>query len=356
MLGRSDGTPGQRFACSGARCCRPRHRPLLTVLDGDDEQTWIEVSSTSPTPGPTTGTSGWTSTPARSSSRPPSGSPAGSVVRYGAVPAAGAVLRIELYRTGGGRAGNVARGQVRVLKTSVPYVARVENRGPAVGGAEAETLADAKARGPMLLRSRGRAVTAEDFEQLAQRRRAGRGPGALRRRGRADRRGPRTRRAARGQRRGRPDPLRRPGPARGHPGADQQQPGRAPAGRHPAAGAAAGLRLADRGGQRERPTALRPGGGADRGAAGAVLAVPPAVRRAGRHRLAVRPVGAVARGARRAGPDRRRRHVAGGQRGALPGRGRDRAARRRRCNGSTCPTMRWSTPTTTRSGSADERD
>jgi predicted phage baseplate assembly protein len=73
-----------------------------------------------------------------------------------------------MYRTGGGRAGNVARGQVRVLKTSVPYVARVENRHPAVGGAEAETLADAKARGPMLLRSRGRAVTAEDFEQLAK--------------------------------------------------------------------------------------------------------------------------------------------------------------------------------------------
>ena len=54
-----------------------------------------------------------------------------------------------------------------MLKTSIPYVSRVENRAPAVGGAEAETLDDAKARGPLLLRSRGRAVTAEDFEQLA---------------------------------------------------------------------------------------------------------------------------------------------------------------------------------------------
>ncbi len=78
------------------------------------------------------------------------------------------MLRLEAYRTGGGQAGNVARGQVRVLKTSIPYVSRVENRSPAIGGAEAETLADAKARGPLLLRSRGRAVTEEDFEELAR--------------------------------------------------------------------------------------------------------------------------------------------------------------------------------------------
>ncbi len=55
-----------------------------------------------------------------------------------------------------------------MLKTSVPYVSRVENRVPAIGGAESESLADAKTRGPLLLRSRGRAVTAEDFEQLAR--------------------------------------------------------------------------------------------------------------------------------------------------------------------------------------------
>ena len=94
-------------------------------------------------------------------------SPAGGLTNFGAVPPAGAVLRMDSYRAGGGRRGNVARGQVCVLKTSIPYVSRVENRSPAAGGAEAETLEDAKARGPLLLRSRGRAVTAEDFEQLA---------------------------------------------------------------------------------------------------------------------------------------------------------------------------------------------
>ena len=64
--------------------------------------------------------------------------------------------------------GNIATGQVRVLKTSVPYVARVENRTPAVGGARAEDIEDAKLRGPLVLRSRGRAVTAEDYVELTK--------------------------------------------------------------------------------------------------------------------------------------------------------------------------------------------
>ncbi len=87
---------------------------------------------------------------------------------YGAVPPKGGRLILSVYRSGGGTGGNVARGQVRVLKTSVPYVARVENRNPAVGGAAAENLADAKLRGPLVLRSRGRAVTAEDYVELTR--------------------------------------------------------------------------------------------------------------------------------------------------------------------------------------------
>ena len=72
------------------------------------------------------------------------------------------------YRVGGGSGGNIARGQIRVLKTSVPYVARVENRDAASGGVEGETVENAKLRGPLELRASGRAVTAEDFEELAR--------------------------------------------------------------------------------------------------------------------------------------------------------------------------------------------
>ena len=84
----------------------------------------------------------------------------GAVRQYGAIPPKGAHLRMSAYRTGGGTKGNVSIGQIRVLKTSVPYVSRVENRSAAVGGAPAETVDEVKARGPLLLRARGKAVTA----------------------------------------------------------------------------------------------------------------------------------------------------------------------------------------------------
>jgi predicted phage baseplate assembly protein len=94
--------------------------------------------------------------------------PDGSLRQYGAVPAKGATLRLPLYRSGGGRRGNVARGTITVLKSSIPYVTRVENRRPATGGVDAEDVEAAKVRGPIVLRTRNRAVTAEDYEQLAR--------------------------------------------------------------------------------------------------------------------------------------------------------------------------------------------
>jgi predicted phage baseplate assembly protein len=55
-----------------------------------------------------------------------------------------------------------------VLKSSIPFVARVENRRAAAGGVDGEELENAKVRGPIRLRTRGRAVTTEDFEHLAR--------------------------------------------------------------------------------------------------------------------------------------------------------------------------------------------
>ena len=56
--------------------------------------------------------------------------------------------RLRRYRTGGGRAGNVARGAVQVLRTSIPYVSEVVNREAARGGVDGETIEEAKVRGP----------------------------------------------------------------------------------------------------------------------------------------------------------------------------------------------------------------
>jgi predicted phage baseplate assembly protein len=94
--------------------------------------------------------------------------PDGTVYRFGAVPAKGSLLRFSRYQHGGGVVGNVPRGMLSVLKSSIPYVARVINRQPAVGGRDAQSLEDAKLRAPQTLRTRTRAVTADDFETLAR--------------------------------------------------------------------------------------------------------------------------------------------------------------------------------------------
>lgn len=77
------------------------------------------------------------------------------------------------YRTGGGVAGNRAARKVTELKTTVAYVDGVTNLEPATGGADREDLKDVKERGPRLLRHGGRAVTVEDFEDLAHEASAG---------------------------------------------------------------------------------------------------------------------------------------------------------------------------------------
>src|SRR5215203_4681602 len=92
----------------------------------------------------------------------------GSLRHYGAVPAKGAHLRLREYRVGGGKRGNVAPRAIAVMKSSIPFVARVENRRPARGGVDGEDVENAKVRGPIRLRARGRAVTTEDYEQLAR--------------------------------------------------------------------------------------------------------------------------------------------------------------------------------------------
>jgi len=94
--------------------------------------------------------------------------PDGTLRRHGAVPPKGVPIRVRSYRTGGGRRGNVARGALTVLRSSIPYVARVENRQAASGGVDGEDVANARLRGPIVLRTRGRAVTAEDYEELAR--------------------------------------------------------------------------------------------------------------------------------------------------------------------------------------------
>jgi predicted phage baseplate assembly protein len=92
----------------------------------------------------------------------------GSLHQYGAVPPKGSVLRLRAYRTGGGQQGNVAARAISTLRSSIPYVATVYNRRLAAGGVDGESVSEARIRGPIAIRTRNRAVTTEDYEELVR--------------------------------------------------------------------------------------------------------------------------------------------------------------------------------------------
>ena len=164
VAGISEGVPGQRFRLAG--------RPVadtgedVVVVTGDGEE-WTRVDHFAESGkddrhfvlDPVAG---------EIQLGPAVRRPDGTVRQYGAVPGQGTYVRVREYRTGGGWRGNVAAGAIRSMRTSVPFVqSRVTNRRDATGGADGEDVENAKLRGPMVLRTRHRAVTAEDFEHLA---------------------------------------------------------------------------------------------------------------------------------------------------------------------------------------------
>lgn len=87
----------------------------------------------------------------------------------GLVPPAGSGnVRMVRYQTGGGAMGNRGAHTIVQLKTTVPYIEAVTNPEPASGGADAESLESLLERMPRTIRHRGRAVTLEDYEDLAK--------------------------------------------------------------------------------------------------------------------------------------------------------------------------------------------
>lgn len=88
--------------------------------------------------------------------------------RRGRIPVAGAAVVAVRYRTGGGEASNVGPGTINKIKGKIRYVAGVSNLRGAWGGEDRETLDDTLLRAPHDLRTRDRAVTAEDFADLAR--------------------------------------------------------------------------------------------------------------------------------------------------------------------------------------------
>ncbi len=78
-------------------------------------------------------------------------------------------VRLRKYKTGGGASGNKPAGSITQLRNSVLYVDSVVNLEAAAGGREIEDWVSVRRRGTSQLRHRDRAVTLEDYQDLAMR-------------------------------------------------------------------------------------------------------------------------------------------------------------------------------------------
>lgn len=188
-LGTSEGVAGQTFRLGRPPVLLDREPPVVEVSSAEGWQRWDVVEHFGGS-GPADRHVQVDATTGEFTFPPALREPDGTLRQCGAVPPKGARIRVARYRTGGGPTGNVARGAISVLRSSVPYVARVVNRESAGGGVAGETLANARLRAPDALRMQERAVTAGDYEIIAGQaapsvRRvrclpAGGGPGAVR--------------------------------------------------------------------------------------------------------------------------------------------------------------------------------
>lgn len=158
ILGSSDGTPNQVFTLMNNPVIAGTL--VLQVDEGDGWKTWQEVDSLAGS--------------GRDDEHYMLNRLTGEI-RFGngmegriPLPAPGGnnIMALQ-YRYGGGKKANVGSEKITSLETSVPNVESVTNYRPAVGGKDEESAASAKERGPMELKTRQRAVTAEDFQFLA---------------------------------------------------------------------------------------------------------------------------------------------------------------------------------------------
>jgi len=168
VLGNSNGRPGQSF--------RVFHSPMLPLLPGEtvevqgkNDEGWQEWQLVEDFSESSPDSKHFTCDPSFSEIQfgPSVRSAGGQENFHGAAPDRGAQIRLTSYRFGGGPLGNVGGSALTVLKSSIPYISNVINRQPARGGRSPESIDQAKLRAPQEFKTRGRAVTKEDFEFLA---------------------------------------------------------------------------------------------------------------------------------------------------------------------------------------------
>jgi len=172
LLGVSTGEPGQEFVVRRAPVLPRRFGETVRVVPARREAgvepegaAWTEVADFSDaTPEDTVFT--WSGATGEIRFGPRVTARDGRARQYGAIPEEDAQIWVTGYRYGGGRRGNVGAGKLTVPLTAIPSVDAVRNLEPATGGVDAESVENAKIRGPLQLRGGHRAVTRRDFERL----------------------------------------------------------------------------------------------------------------------------------------------------------------------------------------------
>jgi predicted phage baseplate assembly protein len=166
-LGTSDGAPGQTFSLRFANVLALQAGETLEVQAPSAEwEPWEEVDSFADS-GPDDRHFTIDLVHGVIKLGPELHDPGSGIARRGAIPPKGAALRMSGYRHGGGRIGNVAAEALTTLRSAIPGVASVTNPAPARGGVDAQTVTEARDRAALEIRTRHRAVTAQDYEFLA---------------------------------------------------------------------------------------------------------------------------------------------------------------------------------------------
>jgi predicted phage baseplate assembly protein len=168
VLGAAEGAPGQRFTVA-RRPMLDQSETVVEVSDGTEDGGWVEWTQVADFAGSDRDDPHYVLDRAAGVIEfgPAVRLADGTMRTYGLVPPERAMVRIREYWSGGGSAGNVRANTVTVLAGSIPFVSSVTNHHPGAGGRDGETIDEAKVRAPRVLRTRDRAVSAEDFELIA---------------------------------------------------------------------------------------------------------------------------------------------------------------------------------------------
>lgn len=168
LLGRSSGKPGQAFKLQHDQLLPldPEHDTLLVTPPDAAPEDWRYVADFADC----TEDDKVFSVDYREGTlklAPAAPQPDGTIYAFGAVPPQHAELVLRRYQYWGGYVGRVPSGALTALRETISYVARAENRRPSTTGNDAESPEYAKIRAPSYLRTRTRAVTADDYEYWA---------------------------------------------------------------------------------------------------------------------------------------------------------------------------------------------